>query len=154
MKLAMKLLAFFCILLAIITIFLLFQHSPELEYSVITFYTNDTNISFTCEIADDASSRTKGLIGRDQLDNDHGMLFVYDAAEQRTFHMRDMNFPLDILFIDEHLTVINIVSANISEENIQSIRPARYVLEINQDLCRHYGIDEGTRVSISEKLNQ
>jgi uncharacterized membrane protein (UPF0127 family) len=128
---------------------ILFSHVAEKkEYATVIFYTANNEITFNCDIADSMVSRTKGLLGTTYLNIDEGMIFVYDTADIRTFHMNGMNFPADIVFIDSQYKVLNIVEANISDEHIMSNGPAQYVVEINKGLCKQYGIFQGVKVTI------
>lgn len=136
------------IFIIIISLLLLTHVAEKKESATVTFYTENDEIMFNCYIADDVSSRTTGLLGRTELKMDRGMVFLYDTADIRTFHMKGMNFPLDIIFVDSQYTVLNIVEANISDEHITSKGPAQYVVEINKGLSRKYGISQGSRVTI------
>jgi uncharacterized membrane protein (UPF0127 family) len=118
------------------------------KYAQVIFYTDDEEISFLCEIAYDDIARKNGLSGRQNLAQDQGMLFIYEYSDLRTFHMRDMYFPLDVIFIDTNHTVINIVEANISEENIKSDGLAKFVVEINKGISQLSGIEQGVRIDI------
>lgn len=58
------------------------------------------SIPVTVEIADDASERAQGLMGRRTLPPGHGMLFVYETPRPASFWMKDTLIPLDMLFFD------------------------------------------------------
>ena len=83
------------------------------------------------------------------------MLFIYDDAVQRSHVMPNMNFPLDIIFISEDGTVLNVEEAEPEEPGTDdddhtrywSDGEAMYVVEINQGLSRQYGIVPGTTFS-------
>ena len=137
-----------CFLISIVTLGIYVALSTEKKYANVIFYTDEGEYSFLCEIANDTFSKKLGLIGRDQLGENQGMLFVYDSADMRLFHMRDMNFPIDIIFIDSNETVLNVVKANISDEHIESNGLAQFVVEINYGLSHQIGIREGTSVKI------
>src|SRR3989344_5194996 len=62
---------------------------------------------FNVEIADD-EERTNGLMFRGQMDRDNGMLFIFDKEDKYDFWMKNMNFPLDILWINEDKKVVYI----------------------------------------------
>src|SRR5437667_1419898 len=55
--------------------------------------------TFTLEVADTDSTREFGLMKRDSMPADHGMIFVFSRDEPRGFWMKNTRFPLDILFI-------------------------------------------------------
>ncbi len=75
--------------------FWLFKTKPELKTGV--FRVGDT--FFNVEIADTMRSRTQGLSGRASLAENSGMLFVFPASFKYGFWMKDMNFPLDMVWI-------------------------------------------------------
>ena len=92
------------------------------------------NITIKVEIADTPISRERGLSGRTSLSDGRGMLFVYSAPGFYSFWMKDMNFPIDIIWIDEAKTIIGITK-NISPvtfpETFQPPSLAKYILEVN-----------------------
>ncbi|MFH1013035.1 MAG: DUF192 domain-containing protein [Thermoplasmatota archaeon] len=122
--------------------------NTPVKYAQVIFYTNDEEASFLCEIADDDFARKNGLSGRKNLSQDQGMLFTYESSDLRVFHMRDMEFPLDVIFIDTNYMVINIVEANRSEENIKSNGLAKFVVEINKGISQRSGIVQGVMIDI------
>jgi uncharacterized membrane protein (UPF0127 family) len=93
-----------------------------------------------------------GLSNRESLCKNCGMLFVFSDAGEKNFVMRNMNFSLDIIFINKN-KIINI-AANLPPEgsnpkNIyQSIAPADKVLEINGGDSRKYNIKAGDSITI------
>jgi len=60
------------------------------------------------EIADTFKQRSKGLSGRDNLNADSAMLFVFDKESYYSFWMLDMNFPIDIVWLDSEYKVVDI----------------------------------------------
>lgn len=61
---------------------------------------------FTVELAQTDEQRQTGLMGREQLDKDKGMLFVYDEDGIYTFWMKNTLIPLDMIWIDSNGTVV------------------------------------------------
>ena len=92
---------------------------------------NDLKINI--EIADNDLERAKGLMLREELCDNCGMLFVYDGEDERSFWMKNTLIPLDIIFIDENFTVTNIENAAPCNENVCKIYNGigKYVLEVN-----------------------
>ncbi len=92
----------------------------------------------------------KGLSGRDSLCQNCGMLFIFPDKAGRTFVMRNMLFPIDILWIDGEKIV------KIDEElplpifpeggEYHSGQPVDYVLEVSNGFCRKNNIKAGDRV--------
>lgn len=73
-------------------------------------------ITFKVDIADDVREQRIGLSDRDSLASDQGMLFLFPDKEMRSFWMPNMNFPIDLLWIDDN-TIVGY------EENMQPITP-------------------------------
>lgn len=120
---------------------------------------NSTYLNFSCEIAQTYEDRAKGLMHREHLPSDRGMLFVYDQGQDLTYWMKNTKIPLDIIFIDENRSVLNVEKADVEQgvldndlTKYHSDGPAKWVLEINQGLSESYGIKSGTPVNM-EYLN-
>ena len=92
---------------------------------------------FLVELARTPEQWVKGLSGRNLLPGRHGLLFIYPSSEPRSFWMRDMVFPIDIVFIDDSSTVArverNAVPMRPGEEKTlyHSGVPIKYALELN-----------------------
>ena len=102
------------------------------------------------ELAVTAAEQMKGLMFRKSMDNNAGMLFIFDRDETRHFWMRNTLIPLDMIFIDNKYIVVDIHrgAKPLDETVISSRKPARYVLEVNSgkaDKCR---IKPGTTVKL------
>ncbi len=105
--------------------------------------------SIAVEIADTDTKRVQGLSGRASLQNDTGLLFIFEKAEDQGFWMKDMLFDIDIVWIDENWTVIGIekgVSPNSYPRVYSSKVPVKYVLELNSDNSSTLGIDIGSKL--------
>jgi len=102
---------------------------------------------FNVEVVSTDESRREGLMFRDGLDSDSGMLFVFDDSGFYDFWMKNMSIALDIIWIDENGRVVY-VSENAAPclaEPCASISPdkeAKYVLEINGGLASELQIKE------------
>jgi len=102
------------------------------------------------ELAVTAADQSKGLMFRKLMDNNAGMLFIFDRDETRHFWMRNTLISLDMIFIDNKYIVVDIHrgAKPLDETVISSRKPARYVLEVNAgkaDKCR---IKPGTKVKL------
>lgn len=110
----------------------------------------DQNIKLL--IADNQKSRQVGLSNRRSLSRDTGMLFIFDKADKPAFWMRDVKFPLDIIFINNNKVVDIVKNAQPPKdgENPTIYTPdalADKVLEINGGLADEWGIKEGTEIT-------
>ena len=104
-------------------------------------------VTVTAEIADNADLRAQGLMNRDSLPENHGMLFVYGTAEVRSFWMRNTRIPLDIAFIDAGGVIINIEQMEPqSDQNYFSQGPMMYALEMDQGWFEANGVGPGDRL--------
>lgn len=110
---------------------------------------------FKVEIADTVYLRSQGLSGRESLPADAGMLFVFDAPAVRTFWMKGMKFPLDIIWIQNNRIVG--IEKNVPPEPGKSVFSLKMytspeavdrVLEINAGLWERYGFEVGDRVEL------
>ena len=102
-------------------------------------------------IADNSSLRYTGLSETDDLPDDRGMLFTYDSERELTYVMRNMSFPLDIVFVHANGTIDSIHErpAPKAGENGESIRASgegQYVLEVNRGWTDERGVEPGDRV--------
>ena len=128
---------------------------PE-KVAVVTFFpSNATSIAIKCEISSTPKERSEGLVNREELSDDRGMLFVYEIPQNLSFWMKNTLIPLDIIFLDKTGIVINIESANVEIDisdidlkRYNSTSPTQFVVEINQGLSGLYGIKKGTPVLI------
>jgi uncharacterized protein len=104
------------------------------------------------DIAATDEQRTKGLSVKDRLDENEAMLFVFDYEAQHTFWMKNMKFPIDIMWIDSDKTVVYIehnVEPCSSEIFCPVFRPdhdSLYVLETIGGFAERHDIVKGTMV--------
>lgn len=112
------------------------------------------NNCFEAEIADKEDTRLRGLMFRERLDEDKGMLFVYESEDIYSFWMLNTLIPLDIIWLDKNKKVVFIKkdARPCGEEKdclgINPQRPALYVLEINAGLSDKIGLSVGDRIEI------
>ncbi len=110
------------------------------------------NIKIKIEIADTPELQYQGLSGRESLCENCGMLFKFNDKQERTFVMRDMNFPIDIIWIDDNIIVgINrdLQPEGLDYENYyESSGVVNYVLEVNGGFADRNGIRVGDKVVI------
>ncbi len=104
------------------------------------------------EIADTDETRTRGLMFRDELADNRGMLFIFSRDEPRSFWMRNTRIALDIIYIDSQWQVVSIVHNARPCRSRQcpsypSTGPARYVLEVNAGHARRLDLQPGDQLS-------
>ncbi len=101
----------------------------------------------TVEIADTRETQEKGLMGRESLDEDKGMLFVYDRDSRKSFWMKNTKIPISLAYIATDGTIREIYDMEpLSTRIVESRYSVRYVLEVNQGAFQRHGIKEGDKV--------
>jgi len=111
---------------------------------------NGEEISIEAELADGFLSRTKGLMGRKNLGEKEGMLFVFDNLAYHSFWMFNTQIPLDAIFFDEKGIVVDIIEMEPCKNalgfgcpNYYPKLPAKYVLEMNKGFAKQAQISVG-----------
>ena len=108
------------------------------------------NICLQAEVVDSDLSRQAGLMFRKELGKDQAMLFVFPQEARYSFWMKNMRFPLDIIWIDQDKIIVDIKN-NIPpcQQDCKSFAPqspAKYVLEVNS------GWVQKNRIQINDKV--
>jgi uncharacterized membrane protein (UPF0127 family) len=104
--------------------------------------------SIAVEVADTEALRNQGLSGRSGLAPGQGMLFVFDDDNPAQIWMKDMLFPIDIVWLGDNGTVITVtpdVSPDTYPQIFSPAQWARYVLELPAGYARSQGIAEGAK---------
>lgn len=111
--------------------------------------TSDFPADFSFEIASTTEARTLGLSGRMRVDDNYGMLFVFDAPGSYGFWMKDMFVPIDIIWISKEKQVLGI-EENISPDTFPTLYyppvSAQYVLETKAGEARRLGLATGSHI--------
>jgi uncharacterized membrane protein (UPF0127 family) len=133
------------------------QHEPAINstlptnngYQQINVTVN--GIKLVTDIAANEEQKTKGLAVKDHLNENEAMLFAFATPGNHAFWMKDMKFPIDIIWMDANKTVVHVensldpcspVSCPIYQPNSNSL----YVLETVAGFANKYNITEGTKV--------
>ena len=101
------------------------------------------------EVVRTEGEKAKGLMFREKLGKNEGMLFVYEREEILSFWMKNTRIPLSIAFIAKNGKIVDI--QDMEPFNLQShvsARPAQYALEVNQGWYKKNGIEVGDFVNI------
>ena len=105
--------------------------------------------TFTLEVADTEPVRETGLMNRDSMPANHGMLFVFDDESPRSFWMKDTRIPLDILFIDGNGKVVSSKSMKPFDlRTTPSDGAAKYAIELNAGAAQSSGVSAGDQLTI------
>lgn len=113
--------------------------------------------SVTVTVAATRSERIIGLSNTESLAAEEGMLFVYDSAGRYAYVMRDMAFPLDIVFVAPNGTITRIHHAETEpgqygDDLTEYEGEGKYVLEVNRGYANRTGLDVGDRVVIPDGI--
>jgi uncharacterized membrane protein (UPF0127 family) len=107
------------------------------------------NSNFRILIASTSASRQQGLSGRISMAPDEGLLFIFPTAGDYGFWMKDMNFPIDIVWIDADRKVAGISENLLPESYPTNYFPPKnivYVLELNAGAAQKAGLKTGSAV--------
>ncbi|MBB6479162.1 DUF192 domain-containing protein [Spirochaeta isovalerica] len=103
------------------------------------------------EIADNDQSRATGLMNRKSMDEDHGMLFVFQEEKKMSFWMKNTLIPLSIAYISKNGEIKEIYDMYpLDESPVRSTRSVLYALEMNQGWFERNGISPGDRITLPE----
>lgn len=138
MKIFLLLLAFFSVLIALVFII---NSQPQIK--LLTIKGNQ----LYCEIADTPDKRSNGLMRRDSMDTDRGMLFIYQEEDIRTFHMANVKIPLSIAFVDRNGVIVHMTEMILDNTTTYSSeKPAMYAVEANKGWFSERQIKVGDKI--------
>ncbi len=122
--------------------------TKEGELEIYRADTDSLIIKLDIEIADTDYEIQTGLMYREDMELNQGMLFVFPDMAYHSFYMKNTLFPLDLLFIDDQLRIATIKqdARPLDESGISSEVPVQYVLEINAGLSASWGLETGDRI--------
>lgn len=107
------------------------------------------NAQFILEIANDPREREIGLMKRDSMPADHGMIFVFPDEQPRKFWMKNTRFDLDILYVDSIGKVDSIKRMLAYDlKGAPSDGPAKYAIELHAGTAEKIGVKPGDRLDI------
>jgi uncharacterized membrane protein (UPF0127 family) len=142
------------------TVLLVFLTQPTQTQTSISDYEvrkiTIGGVTLDVEIADDSEKIEKGLMFREKLPENSGMLFIFEEERKYQFWMMNMKFNLDIIWLDASGKVVHIVedaepcidAAHTSLCTFNPDEPAKYVLEVNSGFVQKHGINEDSIMHI------
>ncbi len=105
--------------------------------------------TYTLEIAADEPTRAHGLMERDSMPIDHGMIFVYAVPREESFWMYHTRFPLDIIFIGADGKVISTATMKPYDETpVPSHGPQKYAIELYAGQLAENGVKAGDSINV------
>tara|TARA_R110002167_G_scaffold144999_2_gene335843 strand:- start:517 stop:939 length:423 start_codon:yes stop_codon:yes gene_type:complete len=115
------------------------------DFNRVVIVSGGARHAFAVELAISEEQHQRGLMFREQMADDAGMLFLFRGRTERAFWMKNTLIPLDMLFIDDGGRIMKVHHSAVpgSLEAISSDHPVVAVLEINGGLSRRLGIKAG-----------
>ena len=106
-------------------------------------------VTVRVEVARTPEQTQRGLMFRERLDADAGMVFLFENDDDHTFWMKNTPLPLDMIFITRDLAVAGVVenTTPFSTQTRSCGQQSRYVLEVNAGFAAQHGITAGTKVT-------
>ena len=113
---------------------------------------DSTKVLLDIEIADTDYDIQTGLMYRNAMENNQGMLFVFDDYTERYFYMKNTRIPLDLIFINDTYKIVSFQknAKPFNESSLPSNAPAKYVLEVNAGLVNKWGITIGETINYTQ----
>ncbi|MBL7055570.1 DUF192 domain-containing protein [Candidatus Woesearchaeota archaeon] len=118
----------------------------------ITIDNFEDKIKVKVEIVDEPEERMKGLMFRESLGKQEGMLFIFESEDYYPFWMKNTLIPLDMMWISDDKTIIDIQTAVPCEEDpcpsYYPVGDSRYVLEVNAGFSEENNIRVGNKIDL------
>lgn len=126
--------------------------AKEGELTISSSESDSTLVQFDIEIAEAEYETQTGLMYRDAMEENQGMLFIFDDVAMHSFYMKNTQIALDIIYIDENLKIASFQknAKPFDETGLSSGIPIKYVLEINAGLSDKMGLTVGDRISYNK----
>lgn len=140
-----------CLGLALLAPGLLAAQSPY-RLPVLSLKAGDQSIQ--AEVASTEAQRSRGLMHRNSMPEQHGMLFVFEKPARYCFWMKNTLIPLSIAFLDADGTIVNLADMEPqSESHHCAAQPVGMALEMNQGWFEKHGMTVGKRIEGLESVS-
>jgi uncharacterized membrane protein (UPF0127 family) len=108
-------------------------------------------VTISVEVATTPRQQQMGLMFRETLPANEGMIFLFAVPRENSFWMRDTLIPLDLLFIDSNWTVVGVVenAKPMTDDPREVATPSQSVLEVNAGFVKKHGLGVGTKVKFT-----
>ena len=122
------------------------------KHATLDFYKKETDSIFKTidiEIANTPYKIETGLMYRDGMDTDQGMLFIFEDERPRSFYMKNTRFALDIIYLNKNKEIVSFQknAQPFNESSLPSNASAQYVLELNAGLSDQWSLQVGDKIS-------
>jgi uncharacterized membrane protein (UPF0127 family) len=105
------------------------------------------------EVAENDDERMQGLMYRKSMDDNKGMLFIFQREEPQSFWMKNTIMSLDIIYVNSKKEIVKIFKNTVpfSEKSLPSEKPATYVVEVAAGYTDRYGIKDGDLINFHKQ---
>ena len=123
--------------------------TKEGELQIFTTATDSILAKIDIEIAETSYETETGLMYRKGMEEYQGMLFVFEDMRLHNFYMKNTEFPLDIVYIQDNMTIASFQenAQPLDEKSLPSKVPVQYVLELNAGLVQKWGLKVGDSIA-------
>lgn len=147
---------FIVITIVITFVFLIYKLKINTNYitgNSVNSYVVINNKEIKVEIMDSYDKHVQGLSDKPELDYDTGFLFEFQDKQMRRFWMKNMHFPIDVIWIEDDKVVgVNKncePEGEVPDKRYSSVIPVNYVLEVNAGFSDEFDIKEGDFVEFN-----
>ena len=126
--------------------------TESLPTDTVVIHTDDGDLTIKVEVADTPEAREKGLMDHDPLEDNTGLLMVFDEEQEVSLWMKNVPFAIDAIFIGEDLEIKNLATMNPCSNYCptwDSRGDVKYVLEVPMGFIKKNDIIRETKVSIT-----
>lgn len=112
------------------------------------------NSYFFLEVAQTQAEKQQGLSGRNSMQKNHGMIFVYDDSDRRCMWMKEMRFAIDIIWLDENKHITHVednVNPDTFPRSFCGKTPAKYVIELNGEDVDLSELNVGAKIDFNNQ---
>ena len=142
----------FKIIILLCNFYLIGQYAFTNDKVDLIIYNDNKYINLDVEVAKTSEERSKGLMHREKLSNNEGMLFIFPFERIIKVWMKNTYIPLDIVFISKDKKIVDIKHnmKKLSKNIIKSRVKSKYALEFNSGLISKLNIKIGDKVFFNE----
>ncbi len=127
--------------------------TKEGDLTIFKSVTDSIITKFDIEIAETEYETQTGLMYRKSMEQEQAMLFIFPDVAVHSFYMKNTEFPLDIIYIDENSKIVSFQknAQPFDETGLSSQVPVKYVLEINAGLSDKIGLKVGDSIAFNKQ---
>ena len=121
---------------------------------IVTVRFGEQGARLNLEVARSEAATREGLMFRTQMDENNGMIFIFESEGPRTFWMKNTKLSLDIIYLDSEYEIVRIYNNTKSdqiEERYPSIGPAQYAIEVNAGWAENNNLQIGDKLKLLDQ---